>query len=324
MDHQRGQLGGNELCQAQSHIFKHAYSYANSMCLNSAVQLGIPDVIHNHKQPITLTELVSSLHLPPEKTNSLYRLLRLLVHLGFFATTKFNTNEGDLEGYVLTPSSRLLVKSEITNFSPLVRAMVDPVMVATWQSLGDWFHGSEKTAFETAHGVEMWEFCGQNPKFSHTFSEAMASDSTMMNHLVGECKAVFQGLNSLVDVGGGTGTIARIISGAFPPIKCTVLDLPHVVANLPESGNLSYVGGDMFESIPSADAVLLKWILHDWSDEDCVKILKRCKEAIPSKDNGGKIIIMDIVMDRAGDGQDAAEAKLILDVTMMVMVQPVS
>ncbi|KAI8526131.1 hypothetical protein RHMOL_Rhmol13G0284900 [Rhododendron molle] len=229
------------------------------MCLNSAVQLGIPDIIHNCKQPITLAELVSSLHLPPEKTNSLYRLLRLLVHLGFFATAKFNTNEGDLEGYVLTPSSRLLVKSEITNFSPFVRAMVDPVMVTPWQSLGDWFHGSEKTAFETAHGVEMWEFCDQNPKFSHTFSEAMASDSTVMNHLVGECKAVFQGLNSLVDVGGGTGTTFQA--------------------------------------------------LDDWSDEDCVKIPKRCKEAIPSKDNGGKVIIMDIVMDRAGDGQDAAEAK---------------
>lgn len=54
----------------------------------------------------------------------------------------------------------------------------------------------------------------------------------------------------------------------------------------------------------------MQWILHDWSDEDCVKILKRCKEAIPSKDNGGKVIIMDIVMDRAGDGQDAAEVKL--------------
>ncbi|KAF7120963.1 hypothetical protein RHSIM_Rhsim13G0217300 [Rhododendron simsii] len=238
--------------------------------------------------------------------------------MGFFATAKINTNEGDLEGYVLTPSSRLLVKSEITNFSPFVRAMVDPVMVTTWQSLGDSFRGSEKTAFETAHGVEMWEFCDQNPKFSCTFSEAMASDSTM-NHVVGECMEVFQGLNSLVDVGGGTGTIAPIISGAFPRIKCTVLDLPQIVANLPESGNLSYVGGDMFESIPSAEAILLKWILHNWSDEDCVKKLKRCKEAIPSKDNGGKVIIMDTMMDGEGDEHDAAEAKLILDVTMMVM-----
>jgi hypothetical protein len=69
---------------------------------------------------------------------------------------------------------------------------------------------------------------------------------------------IFQGLCSLVDVGGGTGTVARIISEAFPHIKCTVFDLPHVVADLPETTNLKYVGGDMFRSIPSADAILIK------------------------------------------------------------------
>lgn len=137
------------------------------MCLNCAVhdQLGILDIIHNHKQPITLPELVSSLHLPPEKTNSIHRLLCLLVHLGFFATTKSNTNEGDQEGQcVLTPSSRLLLKNEITNLSPLVRAMVDPVMVTPWQFLGDWFQGNETTAFEQHMGLECGSFVTEKPK----------------------------------------------------------------------------------------------------------------------------------------------------------------
>ncbi|KAE9461859.1 hypothetical protein C3L33_06198, partial [Rhododendron williamsianum] len=361
-----------------------------------------PDIIHNHKQPITLPELVSSLHLPPANTNSIHRLLRLLVHLVFFAATKANTNEGDQEGCVLTPSCRLLLKSEITNLSPLVRAIVDPVLVTPWQFLGDWFQGNETTAFETAHGVGMravfegssslvdlgggtgliariildahphikctvfnlphvianlpesknlsyvggdsqrqrlsatfalssdapaetdgkleddkaatvgqvavmsksrqettvfetahgvgmWEFCDQNPKFNHTFNEAMASDSKMMNFVVGECKAVFEGLSSLVDVGGGTGLIARIILDAYPHIKCTVFDLPHCV-------------------------------LHNWSDEDCVKILKRCKEAIPSKDDGGKVIIIDMVIDGERDEHDIAETKLVFDILMMVLV----
>lgn len=178
--------------------------------------------------------------------------------MGFFPTTKANTNEGDQEGCVLTPSSRLLLKSEITNLSPLVRAIVDPVLVIPWQVLGDWFQGNETTAFETAHGDGLSEFCGKNPKFNHTFHEAMASDSKMMNFVVGECKAVFEGLSSLVDVGGGTGLNAWIIFDAYPHIECTVFDLPHVVANLPESKNLSYVGGNMFESIPSVDAILFK------------------------------------------------------------------
>jgi len=38
----------------------------------------------------------------------------------------------------------------------------------------------------------------------------------------------------------------------------------------------------------------VQWILHDWGNEDCIKILKKCKEAIPSKENGGKVIIIDV------------------------------
>ena len=43
----------------------------------------------------------------------------------------------------------------------------------------------------------------------------------------------------------------------------------------------------------------LQWILHDWSDENCVKILAKCKESIPSKEEGGKVIIIDMVVDTA-------------------------
>ncbi|KAK4377995.1 hypothetical protein RND71_004291 [Anisodus tanguticus] len=101
-----------------------------------------------------------------------------------------------------------------------------------------------------------------------------------MNVLIGdEFKDVFKGLASLVDVGGGTGTVAMAIAKNLPDMKCIVLDLPPVVANLQGSGNLEFVAGDMFEKIPLANAVLLKSILHDWNDEECMKILKNCKKA---------------------------------------------
>lgn len=68
----------------------------------------------------------------------------------------------------------------------------------------------------------------------------MPNDSKIMTSFVGkhECKQIFEWLGSLVDVGGGNGSSARIISEAFPGIKCTVLDLPHAVANLPEADSL--------------------------------------------------------------------------------------
>ena len=64
----------------------------------------------------------------------------------------------------------------------------------------------------------------------------------------------------LVDVGGGLGEAAVAITAAFPSLKCTVLDLPHVVAKAPSIsiGNVQFIAGDMFESIPPANAVFLK------------------------------------------------------------------
>ncbi|CAN4078867.1 unnamed protein product [Withania somnifera] len=303
----------SELFKAQAHIYKHAFGYASSMALNCAIQLGIPDIIHNHKKPITHPDLVSALKLPSSKSIGVYQLMRLLVHSGFFDIIKLEETS-ETEGYVLTNSSRLLLKSEIPNLSPVVQVAVDPVSITPWKLLGEWFRKNEEaTAFETAHGMTAWDYCAQNPRFERLCNEGMASDSEMMRSAVMDCREVFEGLNSLVDVGGRTGIIAKTILESFPHLKCIVLDLPHVVANMPQSDNLSFVGGDMFQSIPHADAILLKQIMHDWSDEDCVKILKRCREAIKNKDEGreGKVLIIDMVLNRDEAAADMTEVKLI-------------
>ncbi|KAK9131979.1 hypothetical protein Scep_011507 [Stephania cephalantha] len=107
---------------------------------------------------------------------------------------------------------------------------------------------------------------------------------------------------------------------AFPRIKCTVLDLPHVVTSCQGSENLNFVAGDMFQSIPSADVVLIKGVLYDWSDEECVKILKRCREAISSKEEGGKVIIVDMVIDMKESTHESTKIQLMFDMEMMVEV----
>ena len=101
------------------------------MSLKCAIQLGIPDIIHNHGQPITLLELVSKLHIHPKKSSCLHRLMGLLVHSSFFTKTKVHENqEDDEEAYILPPSSRLTIKDKVTNLSPFIQAMLDPVLVS--------------------------------------------------------------------------------------------------------------------------------------------------------------------------------------------------
>ncbi|GMY37448.1 trans-resveratrol di-O-methyltransferase-like [Fagus crenata] len=321
MDPIHGQ-GASELFQAQSHLYKHVFNYIGSMSLKTAIQLGIPDIIHNHGKPMTLPELVSALQIHPTKTGFVNRLMRLLVHCGLFATTKVHINqEEEEEAYDLTPSTRILLKDNVTNLSPFLLAMLDPAFTTPWYSLENWFRGDKAiTPFESAHGMGFWEYGDQNPEFNDLFSKAMASDSGMMNLVVKDCKTVFEGLDTLVDVGGGTGTCAKIISEAFPHLKCTVFDFPHVVANLQDSLNLKFVGGDMFQSIPSADAMLLKLVLHALSDEDCVKVLKKSREAISNEGKEGKVIIIDIVIDDKKDEHEITNAKLLFDMLMMVVV----
>ncbi|XP_031131388.1 trans-resveratrol di-O-methyltransferase-like [Ipomoea triloba] len=315
--------GAIEMFEAQAHIYKHACNYVNSMVLATAIQLNIPDIIHTHGKPITIPNLVSALKLPPHKSNAIFRIMRLLTHNGFFDSTKLNEEE---DGYVLTASSRLLLKSQIPNLSPFALFAVDPVMLAPWMVLGDWFsRNEESSAFETAHGAPMWEFCDTNSRFNNVFNEGMASDSQMMRLIVKDCEQAFEGVRTLVDVGGGTGMIAKLILEAFPRLKCTVLDLPHVVAKQTECENLGFLGGDMFHSIPSADAIMFRHIMHDWSDEECVKILKKGREAIMANKNDGvkkgKVIIIDMVLGAEEDNErDVTEMKLIFDVLMMVLV----
>ena len=172
--------GLSELFQDQCHLYKHIFSYIDSMSLKCAIQLGIPDTIHNYGQPITLQELVSKLHIHPKKTSCVHRLIRLLVHSGFFAKTIVHENqekEKEEEAYTLTPSSRLILKENVTSLSPFVLAALDPAIVSPWQFLGDWFQGSELTPFEKAHGKGLWDYCNQNPEYNNIFNEGMASDS---------------------------------------------------------------------------------------------------------------------------------------------------
>ncbi|GMP67410.1 hypothetical protein CsSME_00027408 [Camellia sinensis var. sinensis] len=310
-----------ELLQAQAHIWNQTFNFINSASLKCAVQLGIPDVIQSHGKPMTLTELVTALPIKQAKACYIYRLMRVLVHSGFFVQQKINKEDEQEQRYFLTPASRLLLKDEPLSARLFLLIVLDPILTKPWHFLSDWFQTDDATPFTTAHGRSFWEYNAEEPRLGNLFNEAMASDSRLITSvLIKDCKAVFEGLTSLVDVGGGTGTVSRAIAETFPDLKCTVFDLPHVIANLRGTENLEFVGGDMFEAIPHANAILLKWILHDWNDEECVKILKKCKEAIPRKEEGGKVIIIDMSVENQKGDDRSFKAQLFFDLLMMVLL----
>ncbi|XP_057450654.1 trans-resveratrol di-O-methyltransferase-like [Lotus japonicus] len=309
-----------KLFQAQSHVFNHIFSFINSMSLKCAIDLCIPDIIHNYVQPMPLSKLIASLPIHPSKTKSIFRLMRILTNSGFFI--QHNVTENELEvRYELTDASRLLIKDHPFSMSSSLHCILDPILTEPWYQFSTWFKNEDPTPFYTKNGMSFWEYFSHNPKHRHRFNDAMASDTRLVSSAVMEkCKGVFKGLETLVDVGGGTGTFAKAIAKSFPQLECIVFDLPHVVSGLQGSENIKYVGGNMFEAIPATDSILLKWILHDWNDEECMKILKNCKEAISKKGKRGKVIIIDVVIGNEKGDSESIETKLFYDLEMMALL----
>uniref|UniRef100_A0A0D3DM21 O-methyltransferase domain-containing protein n=1 Tax=Brassica oleracea var. oleracea TaxID=109376 RepID=A0A0D3DM21_BRAOL len=173
-------------------------------------------------------------------------------------------------------------------------------------------------------GKELWSFAKDNPRHSELINEAMACEARRVVPLVaGACHGLFDGVAMVVDVGGGTGDTMAILVKEFPWIKGINFDLPHVVEVVQAMDNVDNVGGDMFDSIPSCDAVFIKWVLHDWGDKDCIKILKNCKKALPPKT--GKVLIVESVVGEKKKTMIMEErdekleyVKLALDMVMMV------
>ncbi|CAL9011948.1 unnamed protein product [Prunus brigantina] len=268
---------------------------------------------------MTLSELNSALPISPTKAHFIPHLMQILVHTRFFARESLSGGE---QGYVLTDASTLLLKDNPMSARPFLLPMLNPMLTNPWQYLTTWFQNDNPMPFHVVHGMTFWDYGNQGATIALFFNDAMASNAQLISTLmIDDCKGVFQGVDSLVDVGGGTGTVAKSIADAFPHMKCTVLDLPHVVADLKGSKNLEYVAGDMFEAVPEADAMFLKWILHDWSDEECVKILERCKEAITREGKKGKVIIVDMTVENKNTDKESGETRLFFDVLMMVLVK---
>ncbi|KAK2399884.1 isoliquiritigenin 2'-O-methyltransferase [Trifolium repens] len=101
----------------------------------------------------------------------------------------------------------------------------------------------------------------------------------------------FEEVSTLVDVGGGLGETLKVIISQYPSIKGINFDLQQAVRDAPSYSE--HVGGDMFESVPTGDAILLKLVCHNWGDEECMKFLKNCHKALPKH---GKVIILDYII----------------------------
>lgn len=158
---------------------------------------------------------------------------------------------------IFSTFNRFLLKKEEKSLVPFALMQADEEMLEPLHALELCLGG--EPAYKKVKGGSVWERASRDAAFNELFNRAMACNTALVaDGMVEGCRAALAGVRSLVDVGGGTGTAARAIAAAFPHLRCVVFDLPHVVDSMQKRPGLEYVGGDMFASVPHADAVLLK------------------------------------------------------------------
>ncbi|KAL8127672.1 hypothetical protein AgCh_014541 [Apium graveolens] len=146
----------------------------------------------------------------------------------------------------------------------------------------------------------------------------MKNHSTVIMKKILEKYDGFKGLRTLVDVGGGTGATLSSIISKYPTIKGINFDLPHVVEDAPSyNTGVEHVGGDMFASVPTGDAIFLKWICYNWSDEQCLKLLMNCYQALAEN---GKLIIADSILPEHPGNENATRTAIHFDAIMLAHI----
>lgn len=313
--------------------FCYAMQLVNStalpMSMQSAIELGVFDIIAKAGPGAGLSSAEIAAQIGTKNAEApmmLDRILRLLASHSVLNCTVVNDNDGDhgdgpnfQRVYSLAPVSKYFVKSDEDGVSlgALMALVQDKVFLDSWFQLKDAVVEGG-IPFNRVHGTHAFEYPGLDPRFNQVFNTAMFNHTTIVIKRILDLYKGFEHLTQLVDVGGGLGVNLSLITSRYPHIKGINFDLPHVIKDAPSYPGVEHVGGDMFASVPSGDAIFIKWILHDWSDEHCLKLLKNCYNAIP---DNGKVIVVEALLPVVPETSTAVKCTSQIDVLMMTVYQ---
>ena len=131
-------------------------------------------------------------------------------------------------------------------------------------------------------GQSAWQHLQSNPQTQTIFNQAMRDLSASISPAVA-ASFDWSRFPVIADIGGGIGSQLSSILDAHPSCRGILFDQPAVVAEAPD-GRIERVGGDFFKDVPvQADAYVMRWILHDWSDEESVALLTNVRRvAMPT------------------------------------------
>jgi SAM-dependent methyltransferase len=284
-------------------LLRIGFGFAAAQSLSVAAELGLADLLV--AGPQTIETLATATRTDP---GALRRVMRLLAAQGIFA-------EDEAGCFTQTQLSDALRADAPGSPRDFLR-MIGREPYLAWGRLLDAVR-TGKPSFELVFGAPRFDWLGQNPEAAALFQAAMVAFGDDLVEPVAAAYP-FAELGVVVDVGGGHGRLLSAILARSSDVEGILFDLPGGIAAA-EAGlggplpRCKLVAGDFFESVPEgANAYVLKKVLHDWSDDDAVRILANCSRAMAP---GGRVLVVETPIP-PGNAPDPIK---VMDVNMLVV-----
>ena len=273
------------------------------LLVRMCVALGVMEAFGRETRSVA--DVAASTGVNPD---ALRRVVRALESRGVF------DREGD--GRVrLTDVGRRFLGDEPGNVAGL--ANFKPWELHAWAE-GDHCLRTGEPSFPVHFGAEYWTWLEANPEFSARFDDDMRQRTTTLVD-GGLALLDWPDEGTVVDVGGGNGVLLERVLRERPGLRGIVFDQPHVVAgatsHLEAAGvadRAEAVGGSFFDEVPAGDLYVMASVLHDWADDEAVRILQTIRRAMkPSS----KLVLFESVI---GPDSEPSHWKMV-DLHMLVL-----
>ncbi|WP_169813534.1 methyltransferase [Nocardia vaccinii] len=290
--------------ESASFLTAEANGYICACCLRVVAQLGVADLLADGPVHVRdLAERVSA------DEHALYRVLRLLATRGIFRETDSGVFVLMERGASLRSDARFSVREGVL-------AATTP---AIYRAGGELLHAvtTGVPAVNHVFGEPLFDYFASHPTEGAEFHTGMGQYSVIESaNFARECRLPETG--TVVDVGGGQGSLLLMILQRHRGLHGVLFDLPQVITNhrlgeLEDAGRWKAVGGNFFDSLPAGDVYVLQYVLHNWDDEHCLEILRNCRRAMVP---GGRVIIHDMIVP---PGNEPDQSK-VLDIVMLSIV----
>jgi SAM-dependent methyltransferase len=289
-------------------LFRLVTGYYVSRAVHVVAQLGIADLLSQGSRSCDALAAATGTHGP-----SLQRVMRLLVSVGVLA-------EDQNGKFGLTPLGECL-RSEAPNSMRATALLFGGMAQEAWRGLLHSVRTGEP-AFQQVFGMDTFAYMKLHPEEAENFDRAMANFTAQIATAIAAVYP-FSRFRTVVDVGGGNGVLLAGILRVHPTLRGILFDQPEVaeralieIARIGVQDRCEVVGGDFFREVPTgADAYILKHVIHDWSDERAIAILRNCHSAMGQT---GRLLILEGLYPFRIDISDVSVGAASNDVNMLV------